>query len=66
VSSWSECAGASNGDSTSHLRIADTTVLAVLTAEKLDTATLGVAVGGRWTVTLLLLVDTAKAELDES
>jgi hypothetical protein len=57
--------GTSDGDGTSHLSIASGTVLAAA-AKELDTGTLGVAVGGRRAVALLLLVNASEAELDES
>jgi hypothetical protein len=58
--------GISDRDSAGHLSIASSVVLAAATTKELVAAALGVAVGRGRAVTLLLLVNATKAELDES
>jgi hypothetical protein len=55
----------SDRNSAGHLSIASRVILAAATAKEFVAAALGVAVGGRRAVALLLLVDATKAELDE-
>jgi hypothetical protein len=57
--------GVSDRNSAGHLSIAGSVVLAAATTEELVAAALGVAVGGRRAIALLLLVNATKAELDE-
>lgn len=65
IASTRSKSGAGGRDGTSHFGVAGDVVLAVAAAKELDAAALGVAVGGRRAVALLLLVDTTEAELDE-